>query len=270
VDGGLFYFRDPHRTDEHLETSKLLDANTWLGYWLAFAGKRDCDPSLIRTAIQTVEYLEQVLWDSRVGGFYQAQIADAAYYSASRQERERRAAPPIDRIKRTDTNAQAAWALVKIGDLLGYEHAHELAAATLDYILWGNLYDNRLFHSHHDDTGYGTAFNLPHDLFWLLAAAQEVQRVRFDDKRRQKLQAVMQLAVEWLNGKMRAGDARGLPTELLGLIAWVTVSTPEPMWPAGATKWALTGVQIGPQTQPQDPVFALIAWEELLGNTINE
>ncbi len=271
VDGGWFYFRDPHRADEHLETSKLLDSNIWLSYWLAFAGKRDSDPSLIRTAIQTVEYLEQVLWDSRAGGFYQAQIADPAYYSASRQERERRAAPPIDRIKRTDTNAQAAWALVKIGDLLGYEHAHELAATTLDYILQTNLRDNRLYHSHHDDTGYGVAYNLPNDLFWLLAAAQEVQRVRFDDRRRQKLQAIMVLAVEWLNEKMRAGEARDIPSDLSGLIAWVTVSTHKSAWSAKATKWALTGVQIGPQTRPQDPVFALIAWEKLLlSKTVNE
>jgi len=270
VDGGLFYFRDPHRADEHLETSKLLDSNIWLGYWLAFAGKRDNDPSLIRTAIQTVEYLERVLWDSRVGGFYQAQIADPAYYSASRQERERRAAPPIDHIKRTDTNAQAAWALVKIGDLLGYEHAYELAAATLDYILQTNLRDNRLYHSHHDDSGYGVAFNLPTDLFWLLAAAKEVQRVRFDDRRRQKLQAVMALAGKWLNEKMRAGDARGMDAELPGLIAWVTVSTHKPPWFAEATKWALTGVQIGPQTRPHDPVFALMAWEQLLANTVKK
>lgn len=105
--------------------------------------------------------------------------------------------------------------------------------------------------------------------YWL-ASAWEVQRVRFDDKRRQKLQAVERLAVEWLNGKMRTGDARGLPAELLGPIAWVTVSTQEPMWLAEATKWALTGVQIGPQTQPQDPVFALMAGEERLGNTVNE
>ncbi|MEN8108313.1 MAG: thioredoxin family protein [Pseudomonadota bacterium] len=264
VDGGLFYFRDPHRADEHLETSKLLDANIWLGYWLAFAGKRDNNPALIRAAIHTVEYLEQVLWDSREGGFYQAQIADPAYYSASRQERDHCAAPPIDHIKRTDTNAQAAWALAKIGDLLDNEHAYKLAADTLDSILLTNLHDNRLYHSHHDDTGYGIAFNLPHDLFWILAAAQEVQRVRFDDKRGQKLQAVKSLAGEWLNGTMRAGDARDLPTDLLGLIAWVTVLTHEPMWPAEATKWALRGVQIDPQTQPQDPVFALMAWEELL------
>lgn len=264
VDGGFFYFRDPHRSDEHLETSKLLDANTWLGYWLAFAGKRDNNPALIRATMHTLEYLEQVLRDTREGGFYQAQIADSAYYSASRQERARRAAPPVDHIKRTDTNAQAAWALAKTGDLLGYEHAYELAADTVDSILLTNLYDNRLYHSHHDDTGYGTAYNLPVDLFWLLAAAQEVQRVRFDDKRGQKLQVVISLAVDWLNGKMRAGDARDLPTDLLGIIAWVTVSAQEPIWPAAATKWALTGVQIDPQTQPQDPVFALMAWEELL------
>jgi len=269
VDGGLFYFRDPHRADEHLETSKLLDSNIWLAYWLAFVGKRDNDPALIHTAEQTVEYLEQVLWDTRAGGFYQAQIADPTYYSASRRERERRAPPPIDRIKRTDTNAQAAWALVKIGDLLDDEHTHDLAAATLDYILQTNLRDNRLYHSYQDDSGYGVAFNLPNDLFWLLATAQEVQRVRFDDRRRQKLQAVRGLAVEWLKGKMRAGDARGMPSELPGLIAWVTVSTHKPMWSAEATKWALTGVQIGPQTRPQDPVFALMAWEKLLANTVN-
>jgi thioredoxin-related protein len=270
VDGGWFYFRDPHRDDQYLETSRLLDANALLGYWLAFAGKRDDDPSLVRAASRTVEYLEQVLWDSREGGFYQAQVADAAYYSASRQDRKRRAAPPIDHIKRTDTNAQAAWALVKIGDLLAYKRAHELAAATLDYILGTHLDDNRLYHSHHDDTGYGSAFNLPRDLFWVLAAAQEVQRIRFDDKRCQKLQVVTRLAVEWLNKKMHAGDARGLATGLPGLIAWVTVSTDESSWPEGATKWALTGVQIGPQTQPRDPVFALMAWEQVLDNTLAE
>ena len=38
--GGFFYFRDPHRSDKHLETAKLLDANTWLIYWFAQAGKQ--------------------------------------------------------------------------------------------------------------------------------------------------------------------------------------------------------------------------------------
>lgn len=265
VDGGMYYFRDPHRTDEHLETSKLLDANIWLAYWLAISGQRDDDPGLNRTAARIAEYLEQVLWDPREGGFYQAQIADPAYYSASRQERARRAAPPVDRIKRTDTNAQAAWALVRIGDLPGYEPAHDLAAATLDFILSMQLSGNRLYHSRHDEEAYGSVFNLPQDLFWVLAAAQEVQRVRFDDRRSQRLEVVRSLAVAWLNKAMRAGDAGNLPAMLPGLIAWVTVSAPESMWPAKATRWALAGVQIGPQTEPQDPVFALMAWEAMLG-----
>lgn len=266
VDGGLFYFRDPHRTDEHLETSKLLDANAWIACWFALAGQRDGDPALIHAATETVHYLDEVLWDDRKGGFFQAQIADPAYYSASRQERERRTRPPIDSIKRTDTNAQAVWALVQIGGLLGNEHAHERAAATLDYVLRNHLRDNRLYHSRHAQTGNGVVFNLPHDLFWVLAAAHEMQRVRPDDARSKALQAVRSLAIDWLNQEMRNGDARELPTDLLGLIAWVTVSTQEPTWPAEATQWALRGVQVGPQTQPQDPVFALMAWRKLLGD----
>lgn len=63
VDGGFFYFIDPHRTDQYLETSKLLEANAWLSHWLAVAGKRYGDPRLIKTVHNGIEYMEQTLWD---------------------------------------------------------------------------------------------------------------------------------------------------------------------------------------------------------------
>jgi uncharacterized protein YyaL (SSP411 family) len=263
VDGGFFYFRDPHRTDEHLETSKLLETNAWLAYWMAFAGTAGNDPQLLATARQTVDFLERALWDRDAGGFYQARLADPAYYRMPPQERARRQAPAVDRVKRADTNAQAAWALAHIGQLLGEARAMELADATVDYLLGVHLRDGRLYHSVHDE-GFGAGFNLPDDVFWLLAAAQEVQHQRFDEQRAQRLRPVIRLAADWLDREMRSGDGRTQPVELLGLVAWVTATANEPSLSGEETTRALTGLSLGPQTPPQDPVLGLMAWERLL------
>jgi len=263
VDGGFFYFRDSQRRDEHLETAKLLETNAWLAAWMAFAGTTENNPQLLAAAGQTVEFLERVLWDADGGGFFQAMVADADYYKRRARERARHRAPAIVRVKRTDTNAQAAWALARIGGLLGDARAMRLAEATLDYLLEVPLRDGRLYHARRDD-GFGAAFDLPDDVFWLLAAAGELQRQHFDAARAQRLRPVIRLAAQWLDRESSSEADRAQPTELLGLVAWVTVTYGEPRFSAGQAAWALTGVVLGPEMPPQDPVLALLAWERLL------
>ena len=269
VDGGWFYFRDPHRDEEHLETAKLLDVNFWMAGWMAAAGKEYDDRILTRTAELTIDYLRRVLWDANSGGFWQAQVADQAYYLADPGERRNRRMPPVDRIKRTDSNAQAAWALVWLADLLDDDRLRELAAATLDHLLDTQLLGDRLYHAWQDGKGPVAAFNLPRDMFWVLAAGDRVQRVRFDAHRSRRLELVLQLAVDWLQWHMREGAATRLPADLAGLVAWVTVTTQKDKWPRDATRWALRGLRIGTDTMPQEPVLGLMAWEALLVQSSN-
>ena len=262
VDGGFFYFRDPHRRDEHLETAKLLETNAWLACWMAFAGIHGNDPRLLAAARRTLGFLDRVLWDPDGGGFFQAVVADADYYRLPLRERARRGAPAVDRVKRADTNAQAAWALARIGQLLDDRRATRLADATLDYLLEVQLHDGRLYHARHD-TGFGAGFDLPDDVFWLLAAAREVQSQRFEEGRARRLRPVIRLAADWLDRVTRADDGDAPPLGLLGLVAWVTATADEPSFSTEQTAWALTRLSLGPGTPPQDPVLALMAWERL-------
>lgn len=112
VDGGFFNFLDPSLPDgDYLENSKLLESNAWLTTWLAAVGADE--PALRAAAGSGWLFLRERLWDRRDGGFWQAQVADPVYYTLAPAQRRRAEPPPIDRMKRADTNAQAAWALTR-------------------------------------------------------------------------------------------------------------------------------------------------------------
>ena len=263
IDGGFFYFLESHQVDEHLETSKLLDANAWLSNWLAEAGVGYQDSRLVAAARQGMAYLQQTLWDTREGGFYQAQISDPRYYSLDKKARARRAPPAIDTLKRTDTNAQVAFTLVQFGERFGETDAYELAARTIDYLLQYHYQDSKLYHSR-ENTKLGQIYNLPEDLFWLLAAGKAVQTVQPNQYRQKQLFLIKKLATQWLNQAMKKDQPKKISVNLLGLIAWANITGKDPHLPSSATTWALHGIRIDPTTQPDELIFALMAWEQYL------
>ncbi len=260
LDTGFFNFVDPGR-DDYLESSKLLEANAWMAAWQAQVGLHD--PEARQTAQLTRFYLREVLWDRARGGFFQAQVADNAYYAMTPTERLRHPAPPLDRAKRADTHAQTAWALTRVGRYGGDERATDDAARALDFVLGSLWRDGRLYHLWRD--GQLSAPDQPHDWFWVLAAGAEVERARPDRDRRARLDAIADRAGRWLAQRMRGTPVLPLDNELAGLIAWVAGQPAmQSRLPAGARDWALRQLRIEAETPPDELVIGLWAWQARL------
>jgi len=261
-DGGFFSFLDPASFgEEYLETSKLLESNAWLSAWLAQMGRQNREAR--SAARRGWVFLRDVLWDAKHGGFWQAQIADNRYYALSAAARKKTAPPPLDRSKRADTNAQATLALLRYNRVAGDPAAAKLAADTMDFILGTLLRDSTLFHILRD--GQPVNPNLPQDWFWVLAAGAELEARHPDKTRRKRLAIVADRASEWLTVRMRAHEGEPLTVELAGLIAWVGGQRDlYPSIPEGTRVWALRQLRIDTDTAPDDVVFGLAAWEELL------
>ena len=260
VHGGFFYFRDTHRSDRHVETAKLLDANAWMIRWLAEAGRKYGNADLVKASRHGFGYLQQTLWDAETGGFFQAQVASANYYMS---DAETVAAPELDRIKRADSNAQAAIALMETGRLLGDAEMTRVASEAVSYVLKYLLQGKRLYHSTRNGSS-GPAFNLPEDLFWLLAAIQTTQQADAFDCSSDDARIVYQLAGDWLRNAMQDQPGRHYSNKLLGIIAWTAANSDSPMVPRQAASWALSQVRIESTSRPDDLVFALMAWHQLL------
>lgn len=263
ANGGFFNFLDPsHPEKDHLETSKLLEANAWLSVWMAHHGARD--PEARAAALSGWFYLREVLWDQGAGGFFQAQRADASYYGLYGTPRLRADPPPVERIKRADTNAQAAWALADLSRLLGEAQPADFAAGTMDYIVRRLVRTGRLYHI--ERLGRLETPTLPQDMFWVLAAAAEVEAVRPDPARRSGIATVERAAAQWLRERMRTRDGEELSVELAGLVAWVAATGRYAALPKDAAAWALGQLRIEPHTPPDELVIGLRAWEAVLAN----
>lgn len=263
ANGGFFNFLDPsHPEKDHLETSKLLEANAWLSVWMAHHAARD--PEARAAALSGWFYLREVLWDRGAGGFFQAQRADAGYYGLDGAPRSRADPPPVERIKRADTNAQAAWALVELSRLLGEAQPADYAAGTLDFILRRLVRTGRLYHI--ERLGRLEAPTLPQDMFWVLAAAAELDALRPDPGRRSGVATVERAAAQWLRDRMRSRKDEELSVELAGLIAWVAATGRYTALPKDAAAWALGQLRIEPQTPPDELVVGLRAWAAVLAD----
>lgn len=259
-DSGFFNFVDPTRAD-YLESSKLLEINAWMAAWQAQAGAHD--PQARRNALQTWFYLRDVLWDKARGGFLQAQLADNAYYARTPAERPKRRAPPVERVKRTDTNAQAIWALLRLGRYTGNKEVIDYAAQTMDFLLREMWHDGHLYHLWRG--GQRVTPDLPHGMFWVLVAGAELERAHPQRWRRERLTAISEVAGRWLTQRMRDVPANRIDNELAGLIAKTTgYRNLYPQLPGQAREWALRQLRIEAETPPDEPVIGLWAWEEKL------
>ncbi|KPV41879.1 hypothetical protein AN478_00310 [Thiohalorhabdus denitrificans] len=259
LDGGFFYYVDPHRPEAHRETAKLLEHNAWMVAWLAGS-----DRHRVRNAAWSGWFFLRItLWDAENGGFWRARIADAEYYARPASERLARRAPPVDRAKLADANAQAALALLRAGRRLEDPALAEHARGALDYVLAELLHEGRLYHSLRD--GERAVAGLPEDLFWVLIAGDAVQEQAAEAWRAERLGAVATLAARWLDERMEEGG--GSPRGEVAALAARACGLREryPVLPAGCREWALERLALGPETRPDWLVPGLRAWEARLG-----
>ncbi len=259
--GGFFYFRDLHRADKHLETAKLVHANAWLIYWFSQAGKKYNNPLLTQAAQDSIHYLKTTLWDKKTGGFFQAQVSDYTFYKPNPTTLS---PPPLDIIKRTDSNAIAALVFIKIAKLTADDSLAKLGSQTLDYLMTHHLQDSRLYQSIYENT-HGVAYNLPKDIFWLLAAMQTATEAGLTTfATPEQKQQIYKLANQWLSTAMQGKYNINLSNQLLGIIAWVAVNSDNPLIPTETTAWALKQIRIEENTRPDELVYALKAWQIFL------
>lgn len=256
LDGGFFYYVDPHRPDGHRETAKLLETNAWLTAWLAGEG------GLPRLAAQSGWFfLRGTLWDPR-GGFWRARIADADYYALPVAERLRATPPPVQRVKLAGANAGAARALLRGADRLGRPELAAAAARTLDFVLEVMRRNGRLYHRLQD--GRLDVPGLPADRFRVLAAGAELQDRRPDPDRARRLRQVARQAARWLAERME-GEGAALRPELAGLVAEACGRRDHyPGLPRGCRDWALRRLTLGPETRPDWLIPGLRAWRQRL------
>ncbi|HEU5338321.1 MAG TPA: thioredoxin family protein [Sulfuricaulis sp.] len=262
VGGGFFNFLDPSQPGgDYTESSKLLEGNAWLIAWFARAGAENDE--LKQAADEGWRFMRERLWDAREGGFWQAQVADQRYYALPPGQRRRAAAPPLDHMKRADTNAQAAWALVHYARASGDRRALEYATGALDYVLTALWHDGRLYHHWRD--GMLSTPDVPLDWFWVLGAGAEIELVLPAATRRQRLQEISALAATWLRKEMRKTNPDLADPELIGLIAWVSqYQSLFPQIPGQSREWALRRLHLRADSAPDEVVFGLQAWEQAL------
>lgn len=259
-DGGFFNFLDPGRPEgDYLESSKLLEANAWLIAWFARAS-RDSKFAAVGADIGWF-YLRDVLWDKKSGGFWQAQIADSKYYELPVPERIKKSPPPVDKIKRADTNAQAAIALYRAGRDRNNAEMKRYAKKTLNFILDQMVQDEILFHVRNDANGSVAA--LPQDWFWVLLAGQEISGI--SQERERKMRNIAKQASAWLQQQMDSKRPPILSVELAALIARSSCGrTAQARLPESTCGWALRQLRIEPETPPDELVPGLLAWESYL------
>ncbi|MCB9886291.1 MAG: thioredoxin domain-containing protein [Planctomycetes bacterium] len=145
VEGGFFRFsRTPDwHTPNH---EKILDQNAlvlraYLEGYQVF-GKE----AYRRAATGIAQWISERMRNPDTGAFAGSQDADADYFQASREQRELRQAPSIDRTVYCHANALTVSALFKAAAVLGEPRYKDEALTALRFVL-ENLYDGRdVFH----------------------------------------------------------------------------------------------------------------------------
>lgn len=255
IDGGFFNFFDSHRLNEaYLESSKLLEVNAWMLAWYASAAGKDRVASIAARSGWT--FLQNVLWDKQLGGFWQAQVANNAYYEAPLLLRAKLLPPPVDRLKRADTNAQAAIALHQAGLALSNKDMQATARRNLRYILEHMVKHGHLYHVY-QPSGLSVPA-LPQDLFWVLLAVKEMPGM----ENHAGVKTVLKQAQQWLDAQRLAKTNETLQVGLAGLIAQtVCKSVYTPRFPLQSCEWALKQLRIDAESAPDSLIPGLLALE---------
>jgi uncharacterized protein YyaL (SSP411 family) len=195
--GGFFRYaegrdwRQPHY-------EKLLHINAALAAVLGEAYRVTQKPRYREAADATVQYLLHTLHDASRDGFFSSQSADPAYYRLSVRERQTARRPPVNRDKISAWNAEAAIALLGLGQSWGRKDLHEVAVRTLEFIRIHMLSGNAVFHLYEPATGRRYGEGQLDANAWTALAFLESYRLARVEAHRQAAEQVLATALSGL------------------------------------------------------------------------
>lgn len=221
VDGGFYRYaegrdwRQPHY-------EKLLHLNAALAAVLGEAHRVTQNPRYREAADATVAYLLRNLHDVSGGGFYSSQSSDPRYYRLAPQERKAGRRPPVNRVKITSWNAEAAIALLGLGQSWGRKDLRDVALHTLEFVRIHMLGERGVFHLY-DETGRKYGEGQLDANAWAALAFLESYRVARVEAQRQAAERVLGFALADLFDRGRGAFAEDkvspLPLDANGVMA---------------------------------------------------
>jgi len=215
VDGGFFRFAEGREWRRpHYE--KLVHLNATLAAVLAEAHRVTGNARYREAADRTTAYLLRTLYDANAGGFYSSQTANPAYYRLPPRERRSAAPPAVNLEKLTAWNAEAALALLALGQSSGRKDLRDVALRTLDFIRLNAVSDKGAFHLYEPRTGRRHGEGQLDANAWAALALLEGYRVGRVESYRQTGFQVLRFAVADLFDARRGafGDDKSLPLSL--------------------------------------------------------
>jgi len=215
VEGGFFRYAEGREWRQpHYE--KLLHINAALAAALGEAHRVTRNPRYREAADSTVAYLLRTLHDTTRAGFYSSQSADPAYYRLPLHERRAARQPPVNRNKITAWNAEAAIALLALGQSWGRKDLRDVALRTLDFLRVDLVGDKGAFQLYDDRTGRKHGQGQVDANAWVALALLEGYRVVRVEAHRQAAERVLGFAIADLFDTARGafGDDKNSPAPL--------------------------------------------------------
>jgi uncharacterized protein YyaL (SSP411 family) len=215
VDGGFFRYAEGREWRQpHYE--KLLHLNAALAAVLGEAHRVTRNPRYREAADATIAYLLRNLHDATLGGFYSSQSADPAYYRLPLQERRAARRPPVNRDKIAAWNAEAAIALLGLGQSSGRKDLRDVALGTLEFIRSRLVGERGVFHIYEHPTGRRHGEGQLDANAWAALAFLEGYRVARVEAYRQAAERVLGFAMAELfdTGRGAFGEDRASPVPL--------------------------------------------------------
>lgn len=213
VDGGFFRYAEGREWRQpHYE--KLLHLNASLAAVLGEAHRVTGNPRYREAADATLAYLLRTLHDPTAGGFYSSQSADPAYYRLPPRERRAARQPPVNRDKITAWNAEAAIALVALGQSSGRKDLRDNALRTLDFMRANMVGEKGAFHLYEYRTGRKQGQGQVDANAWAALAFLEGYRVARVEAYRQAAERVLGFAIAELFDTERGAFAEAKSSPL--------------------------------------------------------
>jgi uncharacterized protein YyaL (SSP411 family) len=215
LDGGFFRYAEGRQWRQpHYE--KLLHINAALAAVLGDAHRVTGNPRYREAADTTVAYLLRTLHDATRGGFYSSQSADPAYYRLPLHDRRAARQPPVNRDKITAWNAEAAIALLALGQSSERKDHRDVALRALDFIRADLVGDKGAFHLYESRTGRRHGQGQVDANAWAALALLEGYRVARVEAHRQAAERILGFAIADLFDPARGAfaDDKNSPLQL--------------------------------------------------------
>jgi uncharacterized protein len=215
VDGGFFRFAEGRQWRQpHYE--KLLHLNATLAAVFGEAHRVTGSPRYREAADRTAAYLLRTLHDATAGGFYSSQSADPSYYLLPLRERRAAPQPPVNRQKLTAWNAEAAIALLALGQSLARKDLRDVALRTLEFIRVNLVGEKGALHLYEPSAGQRYGEGQVDANAWAALGLLEGYRAATVESNRQAAQRVLRFAAAELfdPGRGAFSDDKGLSLQL--------------------------------------------------------